>query len=110
MDDISLSKADEVLLTFFESETRYTTMSSIPLSIRIFNGMLIGQEMPSLVFTSDTEEESDIFLTSHPNTFPIWHPTTKRIRYCCTTLLNTQRQPSRRHFEQVCFYSLLLSK
>ena len=70
MDDISLSKADEVLLTFFESEMRYTTMSSIPLSIRIFNGMLSGQEMPSLVFTSDTEEEADIVLTSLPITSP----------------------------------------
>ena len=71
VDDISLSKADEVLLTFFESETRYTTtMSSIPLSIRIFNGMLRGQETPSLVFISDTEEESDFFLTSLPTTSP----------------------------------------
>ena len=69
-DDISLSKADKVLLTFSESETRYTTMSSIPLSIRIFNGMLRGQETPSLVFTSDTEEESDIFLTSLPTASP----------------------------------------
>ena len=70
-DDISLSKADEVLLTFFESETRYTTtMSSIPLSIRIFNGMLRGQETPSSVFTSNTEEESDIFLTSLPASSP----------------------------------------
>ena len=70
VDDISLSKADELLLTFFESETRYTTISSIPLSIRIFNGMLRGQETPSLVFTSDTEEESDFFLTSLPTTSP----------------------------------------
>ena len=70
MDDISLSKADELLLTFFESETRYTTISSIPLSIRIFNGMLRGQETPSLVFISDTEEESDFFLTSLPTTSP----------------------------------------
>ena len=64
VDDINLSKADEVLLTFFESEMRYTTMSSI----QIFNGMLRGQDMPFLVFTSDTEEESDKFLTSllHP--------------------------------------------
>ena len=69
-DDISLSKADEVLLIFFESETRYTIMSSIPLSIRIFNGMLRGQETPSLVFTSDTEEELDIFLTSLPTASP----------------------------------------
>ena len=69
-DDISLSKADKVLLTFSESETRYTTMSSIPLSIRIFNGMLRGQETPSLVFTFDTDEESDIFLTSLPTASP----------------------------------------
>ena len=70
VDDISLSKADELLLTFFESETRYTTISSIPLSIRIFNGMLRGQETPSSVFISDTEEESDFFLTSLPTTSP----------------------------------------
>ena len=60
-DDISLSKADKVLLSFFVSEMRYTTMSSIPISITIFNVMLRGQEMPSLVLTSDTKEESDIF-------------------------------------------------
>ena len=48
-------------------------MSSIPFSIRIFNGMLRGQGMPFLVFTSDTEEESDIFLTSLPATSPIFY-------------------------------------
>ena len=29
--------------------------------------------MPFLVFTSDTEEESDIFLTSLPTTSPIFY-------------------------------------
>ena len=45
-------------------------MSSIPLSIRIFNSMVRGQETPSLVFTSDAEEELDIFLTSVSTTSP----------------------------------------
>ena len=32
--------------------------------------MLRGQKTPSLVFTSDTEEESDFFWTSLPTTSP----------------------------------------
>ena len=36
----------------------------------LMNGMLREQEMPSLVCTSDTEEESDIFLTSLPTISP----------------------------------------